>query len=130
MATLTSSWAKETDFVSVDQYNKLLTDAVNAASSRGITSKSTSGKTKTAGDIITVADMTTLRDFVAGVVGYANGTDYPFVASTSTPIAKIYNEVRQVVVDMNNNAGCIMCSSSCKQGCSTNCKNKCYTASC
>ena len=124
-ATLTSDWATTNDYISADQYNKLVTDIATVLDKRGYTANSRPANV-TQGGTVEFSDIIALRNYVSNVINYKNGSNdsdanFPYDGQTSVPMAKLYNEVRQVLVDMNGNAGCIHCTNSCRQGCAANC---------
>ena len=153
--SLTSDWASLSDYISVDAFNKLKTDIVEVAKSRGMmvdnngTIKNTLTNAtvaipanKTAGEKVLLSDVTDLQKLAKDTVAYHAGntsynSDNSVKSSSYTyknpvtmvkPLALLYNEVRQVVVDMYSGAGCAnSCSTSCKSGCSQTCYNACTT---
>ena len=153
--SLTSDWASLSDYISVDAFNKLKTDIVNVAESRGMmvnnngTIKNTLTNAnvtvpanKTAGEKVLLSDVTDLQKLAKDTVAYHKGSTsynadnsvksssytYKNPVTMGKPLALLYNEVRQVVVDMYSGAGCAnSCSTSCKSGCSQTCYNACTT---
>ena len=138
---LKSSWASLSDYVSADAYNKLKEDVLAVAKARGMitednintfTNKTVNSPTdKIAGEIVKISDIIELQNIARGTIGYEGlCKDYNFKnpSNLSKPLALLYNEVRQVVVDSYAGAGCAnSCSTACKSSCSTNCYTACTT---
>ena len=107
---------------------------------------------KVAGEIVKIQDIKDLQNIAKNTVAY-NGSDqttysssktddngdtytdvsvssYPYKnpSNLSKPLALLYNEVRQVVVDSYAGAGCAnSCSTACKSSCSQTCYSACTT---
>ena len=102
-----------------------------------------------AGQEVSVKDLVKLRSLTKNLVLYTTGVEddpdnpgekrlkivngkpdstYDFLNESliSKPLAALYNEVRQVVVDMKNGAPCVECSTSCRTGCGQTCYNSCF----
>lgn len=130
--TIASAWASLTDYISADQYNKLVSDIVSVASARGITISATPS-TKASGDPVSLADILALQNLTNNTIRYYRASDgttansdttkYPFhsPATVVKPMALLFNEVRQVMVDMYSGAGCVQCSNACRVDCSVTC---------
>ena len=101
------------------------------------------------GQEVSVKDLVKLRSLTKNLVLYTTGVEddpdnpgekklktvngkfdstYDFLNENviSKPLAALYNEVRQVVVDMKNGAPCVECSTSCKTGCGSTCYSSCF----
>ena len=102
-----------------------------------------------AGQEVSVQDIVKLRKLTKNLVLYENAiktnettgeqelkldasgkpnSKYDFLNENvvSKPLAALYNEVRQVAVDMKNGAPCVSCSTNCKTGCGQTCYTGCH----
>ena len=102
-----------------------------------------------AGQEVSVQDIVKLRKLTKNLVLYENAiktnettgeqelkldasgkpnSKYDFLNENvvSKPLAALYNEVRQVAVDMKNGAPCVSCSTNCKTGCGQTCYTSCH----
>lgn len=97
------------------------------------------------GQIVYVKDLKLLQDVTDNTILYDGGSKDVTADSTDTdgndlkvnrqkyhnpsniskPLALLYNEIRQTVVDINSGAGCVNCSTACKSQCATNCYTDC-----
>ena len=107
---------------------------------------------KNAGDVVYIQDINDLQDIAKNTVAYNDSEqtsvsenkiddegntykdtlqssyDYKDPNNISKPLALLYNEVRQVVVDIYAGAGCAnSCSTACKSACSQTCYEACTT---
>ena len=67
LATLTSDWATSNDYISADQYNKLVADIATVLSKRGYTANSRPNNVAEGGTV-KFSDITALRDYVSNVI--------------------------------------------------------------
>lgn len=113
------------DYVAANDYNELVDEISNAKNSRGLGTGTASKVSK--GQEITQAHLTNLQDTTKNTIRYGSKTEYNFAAPSSSgpPLASLYNQVREVVVDLNTNQRCVACSSSCRETCSYNCYTPC-----
>jgi hypothetical protein len=113
------------DYISAQDYNELCNEIGSAKSSRGL--GSTKPSPVNPGDAITQSHITALQDSVNNTVRYGSQTRYSFnnQQTSGPPLALLYNQVRQVVVDLQTNQCCVTCANACRQGCSINCYANC-----
>lgn len=138
---LKSSWATLNEYVSADAYNKLKEDILVVGKARGMIDNNnvntTTGKPilipadKTAGDIVKLQDIVELQNVSRRTIAYEGKNedyDYKDPKAMSKPLALLYNEIRQIVIDMYTGASCSNgCSTACKANCSQTCYNACTT---
>jgi hypothetical protein len=113
------------EYVSADDYNGLVDEITNGKQTRGLGNDAPPKVDP--GEEITQKDLIDLQESIDYTIRYAAKTRYDFIAlaNTGRPVTQVYNQVRQVAVDLDTQQRCITCSSACRQECSYNCYQLC-----
>jgi hypothetical protein len=112
-------------YISSTDYNNIVDEISTAKSSRGL-SDTTAAKVSN-GSEITQKHITNLQNAVDNTIRYGANTRFPFSnpSINGSPLALLYNQVRQVVTDLEMNQRCISCANKCRENCDYNCYSNC-----
>jgi hypothetical protein len=113
------------DYISRDDFNALCNELATAKGNRGL--ENTKPEEVMAGQVVTKSHIASLQNFVRQTIRYREATSYPFenISNVERPLIKLYNEVKQVITDLDTNQRCVNCSNVCREICSVGCYSTC-----